>query len=129
MEGGPAMKYFSGDDGDHREYRRWKQWVQSKMLTMDKLPKEARGAFIFTLLQGRALEVVEHLDATDYQKEGGDRVILELLDKRWPQKDRRARLRGVSFGGEGGRGHQDVELAGPGGLRPVPPKDRGLLPG
>ncbi|CAE7202177.1 TY5A [Symbiodinium sp. CCMP2592] len=88
MEGGPSMRYFSGDDGDHREYRRWKQWIQSKIPTMDDLPKEARGAFIFTLLQGRALEVVEHLKPEEYQKDGGDRVLLELLDKRWPQKDR-----------------------------------------
>ena len=82
------MRYFSGDDGDHREYRRWKQWVQSKMLTMDKLSREARGAFVFTLLQGRALEVVEHLKAEEYQKDGGDLVLFGLLDKRWPQKDR-----------------------------------------
>ena len=88
MEGGHSMRYFSGDDGDHREYRRWKQWVQRKMLTMDKLSKEARGAFVFTLLQGRALEVVEHLKAEEYQKDGGDLVLFGLLDKRWPQKDR-----------------------------------------
>ena len=82
------MKYFSGDDGDHREYRRWKQWVQSKMMTMDKLPKEARGAFVFTLLSGRALDVVEHLSESEYQKEGGEKVPFELLDQRWPQKDK-----------------------------------------
>ena len=87
-EGGHSLRYFSGDDGDHREYRRWKQWVQNKVLTMDKLPKEARGSFVFTLLQGRALEVVEHLEASEYQKEDGDKVLFKLLDQRWPQKDR-----------------------------------------
>ena len=68
--------------------RRWKQWVQSKIMTMDKLPKAAHGAFIFTLLQGKAMEVVEHLRESEYQEEGGDKVLLDLLDKRWPQKDR-----------------------------------------
>ena len=82
------MRYFSGDNGDPREYRRWKQWVQSKIMTMEKLPKAAYGAFIFTLLQGKAMEVVEHLKESEYQKEGGDKVLLDLLDKRWPQKDR-----------------------------------------
>ena len=58
------------------------------MAVMEKLPKTARGSFIWTLLQGRALETVEHLKDEEYQKEGGDLVILQLLDKRWPQKDR-----------------------------------------
>ena len=87
-EGGHSLRYFSGDDADHREYKRWKQWAQNKMLVMDKLPKEARGSFVWTLLQGRALEVVEHLREADYQKEGGDKVLFDLLNQRWPEKDR-----------------------------------------
>ena len=83
-----GLRYFSGDDSvDWREYRRWKQWALNKMAVMDKLPKEARGSFIWTLLQGRALEV-EHLKEHEYQKEGGDKVLFELLDKRWPERDR-----------------------------------------
>ena len=67
-----------------------KQWVQNKILVMDKLPKDARGSFVWTLLQGKALEVVEHLSPADYQKEGGDQVLFSLLDQRWPQKERGA---------------------------------------
>lgn len=88
MESGSSLKYFSGDDCDHREYKRWKQWVTNRMLVMDKLPKSARGSFVWTLLQGRALETIEHLKEEEYQKEGGDQVIFDLLDKRWPEKDR-----------------------------------------
>jgi len=87
-EGGHSLRYFSGEDADHREYRRWKMWVQNKMLTNEKLAKEARGPFVWTLLQGRALEVVEHLSPAEYQKDGGDKVLFDLLDQRWPQKDR-----------------------------------------
>ena len=87
-EGGHSLRYFSGDDADHREYKRWKQWAINKMLVMDKLPKEARGSFVWTLLQGRALECVEHLSEAEYQREGGDKVIFDLLDRRWPQLDR-----------------------------------------
>ena len=84
-----SLKYFSGgDDMDHREYKRWKQWGINKMNVMEKLPREARGSFVWTLLQGRALEIVEHLSDSDYQKEGGDEVIFGLLDERWPQKER-----------------------------------------
>jgi hypothetical protein len=88
MDTGNSLKYFSGEEADHREYKRWKQWAQNKMLVMDKLPKSARGAFIWTLLHGKALEVVEHLSAEQYQVEGGEQVIFELLGKRWPQKVR-----------------------------------------
>ena len=89
---GHGLKYFSGGDADHREYLRWKSWVQNKMLVMDKLTKETRGSFVYTLLQGRALEVVEHLDPLEYQKAGGDAILFELLDQRWPQKERTDKL-------------------------------------
>lgn len=85
---GVSLKYFSGEDCDYKEYRRWKQWAMNKMRVMDKLPKDARGSFIWTLLSGRALETVEHLSASDYQKEGGEDTIFELLDKVWPEKDK-----------------------------------------
>ena len=88
MESGTSLKYFSGDDADYKEYRRWKTWVQNKMMVMDKLSKSARGAFVWTLLQGQALETVEHLKPDEYQVEGGDTVIFTLLDQRWPEKDR-----------------------------------------
>ncbi|CAE7038139.1 RE2 [Symbiodinium sp. CCMP2592] len=91
MDGGHnhSLRYFSGDgDTDHKEYQRWKSWALNKMMVMDKLPANARGSFIWTLLQGRALEVVEHLKPEEYQKENGDAVLFKLLDQRWPQKDR-----------------------------------------
>ena len=87
---GSSTKYFSGDNCDYREYRRWKQWAQNRMLTMDKLPKEARGSFVWTLLQGKALEVVEHLTPEQYQIDGGEKVLFNLLDKRWPEIDKSA---------------------------------------
>ena len=86
---GASLRYFAGgDDVDHREYRRWKQWTINKMNVMDKLLSKATGSFVWTLLQGRALEIVEHLKEEEYQYEGGDTVIFGLLDQRWPQKDR-----------------------------------------
>ena len=58
------------------------------MLTLGKLPKSATGAFVFTLLTGKALECVEHLEPSSYQVEGGDKVLLALLGQRFPDKDR-----------------------------------------
>ena len=82
-----GLKWFSGENEDAKEYRRWKAWVQAKMLTLDKMPKEARGAYVFTLLSGKALECVEHLDPSKYQVEGGDKTLFDLLDARFPQKE------------------------------------------
>eukprot|EP00435_Cladocopium_sp_Y103_P041471 s1396_g11.t1 len=67
-------------------------WAKNRMRAMDKLPKDARGSFIWTLLSGKALEVVEHLPAEKYQCEGGEDVIFELLDKRWPEIDKSAEM-------------------------------------
>ena len=88
MDGpGGSVRCFSGEDENVKEYRRWKTWVQNKLLTLDKLPKSARGSYIYTLLSGKALETVEHLKSEDYQKEGGEQVLWDLLDARFPQKD------------------------------------------
>lgn len=88
QENSGSFRCFSGEREDAQEYRRWKTWVQNKILTMEKLPKAARGPFVFTLLSGKALECVEHLDPASYQKEGGEEVLLTLLDQRFPEKDK-----------------------------------------
>ena len=31
------------------------------------------------------MEVIEHLKDEEYQKAGGEKVIFDLLDKRWPE--------------------------------------------
>ena len=87
-DAGGHVKMFSGDNEDAKEYKRWKTWVANKLLTLsDKVPKEAHGAYVYTLLSGKALECVEHLDPAEYQKEDGQAVLFKLLDQRFPQKD------------------------------------------
>ena len=74
---------FSGNDEDPKEYKRWKAWVSSKLLTLSwKMPVEAKGAFIYTCLSGKALEAIEHLEPAELRQR-----ILTLLDKRFPEKD------------------------------------------
>ena len=53
----------------------------------EKVSKDARGAYVYTLLQGKALECVEHLEVADYQKDDGEMVLFKLLDQRFPQKE------------------------------------------
>ena len=82
-----SVRYFSGDAEDSKEYKRWKVWAKNKLLTLDKLPESSHGAYIYTLLSGKALEAVEHLEPSTYQKAGGADVLWELLDSRFPQKE------------------------------------------
>ena len=63
-------------------------WCTNKFLVMDKLPKEARGSFVWTLLPGQVLKMVEHLRESEYRKEGGEKAIFVILDKRWLERDR-----------------------------------------
>ena len=81
------MRTFSGENEDGKEYRRWRLWVANKLLTLDKLAVEARGAYVFTLLSGKALEAVEHVPPGDYQKKDGEQVLFGILDRRFPDKD------------------------------------------
>ena len=78
------MRFFTGESEDTREYKRWKVWVQNKRLTLEKLPKRALGAYVYTLL----LECVQHLEPAEYQKEDGIQVLWQLLDQRFRQKDK-----------------------------------------
>lgn len=64
-----GLRTFSGDTEDAKEYRRWRTWVVNKMLT------------------GKALECAEHLEPTSYHRSGGERVIFDILDQRFPQND------------------------------------------
>lgn len=83
-----SVRTFSGETEDGLEYKRWKTWVQNKLMTLHKLPEAARGAYVYTLLSGKALDAVEHLDPADYQKAGGDALIWKTLDSRFPQKEK-----------------------------------------
>ena len=83
-----ATRVFSGDDEDAKEYKRWKVWITNKMMTLgDKVPAKARGAYVYTMLSGKALECVEHLETTAYHIEKGEDVLFQILDARFPQRD------------------------------------------
>ena len=86
-DGSGEIRYFSGESEDYKEYRRWKLWLSSKFKTLDKLQADARGPYVFTCLSGKALETVEHVDPAEYQQDGGEQVLLRLLDARFPERD------------------------------------------
>ena len=76
-----GTRALSGEDEDGKEYRRWKVWVTKKLLTLiEKLLKDARGAFLYTMLSGKALEAVEHLDPSEYQCADAKKKIFSFLE-------------------------------------------------
>ena len=84
-EGG--FKRFSGAWANGRDLKRWKTWCLSKMITMTTLTKEARGPFVFSMLDGDALTAVEHLEFAAFAVDGGETLIFNILEARYSDKD------------------------------------------
>lgn len=80
------FKRFSGESLDGRELRKWKLWAQAKMAATKDLDRKQRGPWVFTLLDGLALETCEHLSLTQLMEEGGDEHIWKLLEERFPDR-------------------------------------------
>lgn len=86
-ESSAQWKRFSGDQADGKEYRRWKLWCEAKMASSTKeLGPKQRGPFVFCLLDGLALETVEHVTLDMLRQDNGDRHIWDALDERFPDK-------------------------------------------
>ena len=57
------------------------------MFTMSTLTQEARGPFVYSMLDGDALTAVEHLEFPEFAIECGWNVIFTILEARYPDKD------------------------------------------
>ena len=83
-----SLKRFSGEDDDAgKQLRKWKMWCNAKMATMKDLQAKQRGPWVYTLLDGKALEACEHLKLEDLMKENGDEDLWKLLSSRFPEKE------------------------------------------
>ena len=82
-----GYKRFSGAGANGRDLKQWKTWCLSKMITITTLTKEARGPFVYSMLDGASLTAVEHLEFPEFALEGGENVIFNILEGRYPDKD------------------------------------------
>ena len=82
-----GYKRFSGAGGNGRDLNRWKTWCLSKMITMTTLTKEARGPFVYSMLNGDALTAVDHLEFAEFVIDGVENQIFNILEARYPDKD------------------------------------------
>ena len=85
VDGG--YKRFSGAGANRRDLKRWKTWCLLKMISMTTLTKEARGPFVYSMLDGDALTAVEHLEFAEFAIDGGENLIFNILEARYPDKD------------------------------------------
>lgn len=84
--GGGQFKRFSGESLDGKELKKWKLWAQAKMAATKDLSEKQRGPWVFTLLDGLALETVEHLTLEQLTEVGGDQYVWNALEERFPDK-------------------------------------------
>ena len=57
------------------------------MMTMKDLSNKQRGPWIYTLLDGKAWDAVEHLTLEDLTKEDGDKTVWKVLSTRFPERE------------------------------------------
>ena len=83
-----GLKRFNGEDDDAgKQLRKWKQWAEAKMACMKDFAPKQQGPWVYTLLDGRALEAVEHLTLEQMMAEDGVKQIWSLLKARFPEKE------------------------------------------
>ena len=89
------VKRFSGEGADpQKEYKRWKRWSRA-YLTVQKAkgtPDAALGSLLFTLLDGAALRAFDSTNMDDLEVDGGQDVVYQVLDDRYPEESTHDRL-------------------------------------
>eukprot|EP00435_Cladocopium_sp_Y103_P015753 s1700_g3.t2 len=83
------VRRFSGESQDaQKEYRRWKRRSRA-YLTVQRskgVPDEALGSLLFTLLDGAALRAFDAVSMDQIEAAGGQQIVYEVLDDRFPEE-------------------------------------------
>ena len=90
------VKRFAGEGDEPQEYKQWKKWALSHMATKPGLTPEGRGPFLYTLLDGTALDTIDHVEFSEYSVSGGDDILWALLDDQYPETEEQDEVGGYS---------------------------------
>jgi hypothetical protein len=85
-----AVKRFSGKGVDAAEdYRRWRRWSRAYLVTQRArgLTPESVGSLLYTLLDDIALKSVDGIDFDNLEETGGEHLLYDLLDERFPEQE------------------------------------------
>lgn len=95
------VRRFNGEGQDpQREWKRWKRWARA-YLTVQKargVDESALGAMLFTLLDGAALRSFDSISMDEIEQVGGQDIIYQILDERFPEEAAHDRLGEVMDG-------------------------------
>ena len=89
---GSAQKRFNGDgNSGAAEYKVWKRWDPAALVVKNVcgMPPKALGPWMYTLLDGQAALALESIDIKDMCTEGGEDLVFQELDQRFPNKVQR----------------------------------------
>ena len=88
-------KRFDGDGASpSKDYERWKRWCRAFLVVQKAkgIPVEAHGSLIFALLDGTALRALDTITMDRIEVAGGEDVIFQALDERFPAEASHDRL-------------------------------------
>ncbi|CAE8638132.1 unnamed protein product [Polarella glacialis] len=89
------VKRFTGEGlQPSKDYQRWKRWSRAhlKVQKAKGTDPEAFGSILYCLLDGSALKTFDKLDPDTWEIEGGELVIYEALDSRFPEDEAQDRI-------------------------------------
>lgn len=95
------VKRFSGETQEpQKDYKRWKRWSKAYLIVQRAkgVDESALGAMLFTLLDGVALRAFDSVELDSLEQAGGQDIIYQVLDDRFPEEAIHDRLGDVLDG-------------------------------
>lgn len=89
------VRRFAGEgDNPPKQYRQWKRWARAylKVQASKGMSEDAFGSVLYTLLDGAALRAFDSVDMSEIEEVGGQDVIFQVLDERYPEEASHDRL-------------------------------------
>ena len=89
------VKRFAGEGSNPpRDYKQWKRWARAylKVQASRGMKEDAFGSVLYTLLDGAALRAFDAVDMNDIEQDGGQDVVFQVLDERYPEEASHDRL-------------------------------------
>lgn len=94
-KGESQVRRFAGDgDNPPKQYKQWKRWARAylKVQGSKGMSADAFGSVLYTLLDGPALRAFDATDMDIIETAGGQDVIFQVLDERYPEEASHDRL-------------------------------------
>ena len=84
-----AIRRFNGDGQDpQKDYKLWKRWSRAYLAVQRAKGTDENvfGAMLFTMLDGTALRAFDAVNMDDLEQSGGQDLVYQVLDERFPEE-------------------------------------------